>query len=118
MDSFKQKYPAFTALLTLVGDFGKEMGDHNESVLKNLADSVKLFPQLLTFVPLASQVDDEAKLIAQNPEEIVAGVEILVTEFAFSNEKAKAVIAASFEVAEGLAGMVPKIKNLVTAIKA
>ena len=117
MNSFKSKFPAITALLLISAAFAQDFAAQGETVLQKLEGSVAIVPQVLAFVPQASQLGAEASALKASPTDIEAGVEVLVTDLAFSSTKAQAIIAAVFPLAESLAGLVPQAQALVAAIK-
>jgi len=117
MDSFKSKYPAFTALLALAAALAQDVAAQGETVLQKLEGSIALVPQALAFMPMASGLGAEVAALKAAPTDIEAGVEVLITDLAFSSDKAKAIIAAAFPLAESLVGLVPQVESLVKAIK-
>lgn len=117
MEQFKSKFPAFTALLLFIAVLGKELSE-DESLLEKIKDSVVLVPQAFALIPQLARVDDEAKLIAADPQEVVFAAELLVTECGFSSTKAQDIIKLAFPYAEKVASLIPETKALIAAVKA
>lgn len=116
MDSFKSKYPAVVALFVLVAAFAKDLAVAGESVLQKVEGELALAPQILQFYPQASQLGPELTLIKESPTDIEAGIEVLVTDLAFSSEKAQAIITQSFAVGEWIVAGVAPLEGLKAAI--
>lgn len=118
MTNFASKYPALAALIGLVSNFGKDMAVQNETVIQKLEGSISLVPSILAFIPQASLLGAEVSALKASPTDLVSGAELLVTDLAFTSEKAQAIITAAFPLAESLAALVPQVGALTSAIKA
>lgn len=118
MSNFSSKYPAFAALLALLGGSVAKMVSASGSIIQKLEGEAALLPQLISFVPQASLLATELAQLKQNPVDIEAAAETLVSDLAFSSSKAQAIVAAAFPVAESVANLVAPIENLVAALKA
>ena len=115
----QSKYPAFYALIALVAAAAKDTSDavvSSSSLLSKVLEFENLVPLLMQLYPVAADIAVEAK--AMSAQDIEAAAEQLVVDLEFSSDKAKAVIAAAFPLAESLAGLVPQVQALVAAIKA
>jgi hypothetical protein len=117
MNSFKSKYPAFAALFALIGSVGQDLGASGESTGQKLSGLLALLPQGLAFEAYASQVGTEYAAIKASSDEaaeIEGGVELLVTDFAFSAPQAQAKINECFALAEWLVSGIPVIEAVFT----
>jgi hypothetical protein len=113
---FAQKYPAFAALLALVGAVAQDAAVQGETVLQKLEASINLVPQALAFFPQVSALSSELAALKASPGDMEAAAEALVSDLAFSSAKAKAIIAAAFPLAESLVGLVPQVQALLAAV--
>lgn len=117
MNSFKSNYPVFSALILLVADFAKNLAVQGESMLAKVEGEVTIVPSILSFIPQASGLGAEVDKLKASPTDCIGGVELLVTDLAFSSERAQAVMSAAFPLADSLVVLVPQVKALVVAIK-
>lgn len=117
MDSFKAKYVAFTALLLLIADIAKGMAVQGETLIQKIEGEAAALPDLMGFLPKAGSLGAELDMLKSSPDDMVVGAELLVTDLAFSSDKAKAIVAAAFPLAEKTVGMIGDVKALVTAIQ-
>lgn len=119
MTSFKQKYPAFAALLALAAAVAQDFAAPGLSLLQKLSGLAAIIPQVVGFLPLVGSIGSEIVAIkAAGVVDIEAAAELLVTDLAFSSDKAKAIVASAFPVAEQLAGLFAPVQSLIAAIKA
>lgn len=118
MSNFSSKYPAFAALLGLLGGSVAKMVSTSGSIVTKIEGEASLLPQLISFVPQASLLASELAVLKQNPADIEAAAELLVSDLAFSSSKAQVIVAAAFPVAESIANLVSPIESLVAAIEA
>lgn len=118
MDQFKLKYPAFTALLFLVASLCQDFAAQGQTWLQKLESTYNLFPQIISFIKVAPGIAAEAIALGGSPTDIEAGAELLVTDLAFTSDKAKAIITAAFPLCEKLTGSIGDIQNLIAAFKA
>lgn len=118
MNSFAQKYPSFAALLLIISNVARDLVVPNETLLQKLENSVSLVPQVLAFVPQASALGAEVSALKSVPADIEAAAEALVVDLAFSSDKAKAIIAASFPLAEQIVALIPSAQAVIAAVKA
>ena len=118
MESFKAKYPGFVALLSIAAVFAQDMAAPGETALQKLEGTVNLIKPVVAFVPQASLLGPELEALKAAPADIEGGVELLITDLAFSSDKAKAIIAAAFPLAESLVALAPQSVALIAAIKA
>lgn len=120
MESFKSKYPAFTALLVIVGGALAKAVAPAEGLLQKLSSEMALAPKVLAFAVSgqAAGLGAELALLKESVTDMEAGLEVLVTELALSSDKAKAILPHAFAVGEWAASGVAPIKGLVEAIEA
>jgi hypothetical protein len=118
MTNFQTKYPAFYALLALMAGVGTGLVAQGETLVQKLEGEAAQLPNLLAFLPQVGSIGPELTALKSSPADIVTAGEVLVTDFAFSSDKAKAIIQASFPLAESLAGLYPQVVTLVAALKA
>lgn len=120
MDSFKSKYPAFTALLALVGGALSKLAAPSVGILQKLESEVVLAPQVLQFVASgqAGALGSELAVLKDSAPDMEVGVEVLISDFAFSSDKAKALLPKVFAVGEWAVAGVSPIKELVVALEA
>ncbi len=113
---FATKYPSFAALLALLAGAGKVLAVQGESLIQKLEGEAVELPSLLAFLPQAGSLGSEIVAIKGNTADIEAAAEYAVTQLAFSSEKAQAIIAAAFPVAETAVTLLGQVKTLVAAI--
>lgn len=86
-----------------------------QSILGRLASYSNLIPDLEALIPQIGDIVGEAS--ALKPEDYVTLVSLLVTDLAVTDEKAKAIIAASLKLLSDLAlVIVPDAQSLIAAI--
>lgn len=115
---FKDKFPASAAAILFLANVLKDgvaAMAPGESLLAKITGFGNLAPALVTLLPQIGGLGAEVKSFTAGDD--VAAAELLVTDLAFSSEKAQAVVAALFPVLEDLAALEPKIVALVDAIK-
>lgn len=118
MEDFKSKYPTFTLLFSLIALEAQNFSKPDQNLMQKIASEITILPQFLSFIPQASKLGAEAAVLKASPADMEAGAEILVSDLAFSSDKAKEIIAAAFPVAEDLIGLISKVETLAKAIKA
>ena len=118
MNTFGTKYPALASLILLVANLSKDFAQPNETDLQKIEGSFGLIPQILSFIPQSASLGTEIGAIKSSPEDMIAGVEMLVTDLSFTSEKATLIINAAFPLGEQIIALIPSFKNLSTAIKA
>jgi hypothetical protein len=118
MNSFKTSYPALSALFTLIASAATQLAVQGQTLVQKIEGEFTLLPQVLTFIPQASNISAEIAAVKGSPAEIEAGIELLVTDFAFTSDKAKSVIAKSFAVGEWIIQGIEPVKELIAEIKA
>jgi hypothetical protein len=118
METFAQKYPAFAALFGLVATIAQDAAAPGETALQKLEGAVNLVGPVISFLPQASLLSAELAALKESPSDIESAAEALVTDLAFSSEKAKSIIAAAFPLAEAVVALIPQAEALVAAIKA
>jgi hypothetical protein len=115
---FQTKYPALYALIALVAAAAvdsEQALSSSASLIAKLLGYENLIPEFVALAPQLGAISAEVK--AMSPQDIEQAAEALVADLAFSSDKAKAVIAASFSVVDWLiAGQAP-VMALVSAIK-
>lgn len=114
---FKQKYPAFTALIHIVALEGKALGNPDDGLIAKVGNSMKIIPEVLLFLPQSKTIGAEAAQLKSSATDIEDGIEMLVVDLEFSSEKAKKIIEAAFPVADKIAALIPETQNLIAAIK-
>jgi hypothetical protein len=119
MESFKSKYPALTALLAIIGGSLAKLAAGGEGWLQKIESEAALAPQVLSFVTSgqAAALSSELGLVKQLVPDMEAGIELLVTDFALSSDKAKLLLPKAFAVAEWAVAGVAPIKDLVVALE-
>lgn len=116
MNSFKTTYPAIAALLALIGTAVQNVAVQGETFLQKAEAELTLAPAILTFYPQAALLGPELALIKESPGDIEGGIELLVTDFAFSSPKAAAIIPQAFAVGEWIVAGVGPIKALKASL--
>jgi hypothetical protein len=116
MGSFASKYPAIAALLAIMSSGVQSAEVPNETIVQKLEGSIGMIPQILAFIPQVSAIGSEIAALKSSPSELEAGAELLVSDLAFTSEKAKAIIAAVFPLADSLIALLPQVKALASAI--
>lgn len=117
MESFKSKYPAFTALLGIIGAVAAKAAKAGESVVQKFEDELTLAPAILAFYPSMGALPAEFAAIKAAPVDMEAGIEVLVTDFALSSDKAKAIMPKAFLLAEKLAECALPAEELYAVLK-
>lgn len=117
MNSFKTKYPSFSALIALAASIAQDFTAGGLTLIQKLTGLAGLLPQVLAFIPLAGGLASELVALKAAPADIEAGAEVLVTDLAFSSVKAKAIVSSAFPVAEGIANLVSPAQSLIAAIR-
>lgn len=118
MNSFQSKYPAFTALLGLLGAAAANMAVGGKTVMQKIESEAGLLPQLMAFYPQASGLGAEIQALKTSPADMVGALEVLVTDLALSSDRAKAIVPKAFAVAEWLAQGISPVEELIAVIKA
>lgn len=118
MNSFKSKYPAFTALLALLGSIAVKAVKSGESLIQKIEDEATLLPQALAFYPSASALSAELAGIKASPTDMEGGIEVLVTDLSLSSDKAQALMPKVFVLAEKMAECVKPAEDVFAALKA
>lgn len=118
MTSFKQKYPAFAALLVIVGLLAQDFAAPGVTLVQKLTNLYNVVPAVMAFVPQIGALGAEISALKSSPTDIEAGGEVLVTDLGFSSAKGVAVIAAAFPVGEGVVALWSPIQNLISVAKA
>lgn len=116
MNSFKSTYPALAGLILLVADATKQLFVGGETLLQKIEGEAAVIPDLISFAPQAGNLSAEIAKLKSVPADLEAAVEMLITDLAFSSDKAKAIINAAFPVAESVVAIIPQAKVLVEAI--
>lgn len=119
MEQFKNNYPVLAIVFGIVGAEAKILANGNESFLQKLGDSAALSPQLLPLLGQATELKTELAKIKDgaNAGDIVGGLELLVTDFGFSSEKAQQIQIDAFEFAEAVVTQIAPIETLINSAK-
>lgn len=113
MNSFKTNFPVLTMLFALIGTEAQLLSAGNESWLQKLESEGALIPQLIPFMAQSGSLSAEIAKVKASPADIEAGVETLVTDFAFSSDKAKSIVESAFTFGEGLVAQIAPISALI-----
>jgi hypothetical protein len=118
MGSFASKYPAFAALLALVGQGVQKMAATGETLIQKVEGEVVLIPGILGFISSGqgSLIGPEIAQLKASAPDAEAALEYAVDELDFTSEKATTVIPLAFAVGEWAAAGVAPIKALVAAL--
>jgi hypothetical protein len=114
---FPTNYPSFAALLVLSATLGKDFAVQNETFVQKLEGAVNIVSPIITFLPQASSLGAELEKLKASAPDMEAAGEFLVTQLAFSSDKAQGIIKAAFPLAEGLVALIPQTQALLAAIK-
>lgn len=119
MDSFKLKFPAFTALLLIVGTALQKAAAPSESLIAKLGSEMVLAPQVLSFVVSgqAGALGAELSSLKGSVPDMEAAAELLIADLALSSDKAKAILPHAFAVGEWAASGVSPVMALIAAIE-
>lgn len=116
---FGQKYPASAAFVLLIANILKDAASAlqpGQSALQKIMGFENLAPALIGFLPQIGALAGEVKQYSVGDD--IAAAEMLVSDLAFSSDKAQKIVAALFPVMEELAALEPKVEALVAAIQA
>jgi hypothetical protein len=116
MNSFAQKYPAFAALLQLAATIAQDAAVQGESLVSKLESLANVAGPMIAFIPQASALSAELAQLKASPADIESAAEALVDDLDFSSDKAKAIIAAAFPVAESLVALIAPVQALIAVI--
>lgn len=115
---FKDKYPAFGALILLLATFFKDAEhaiEEDGSLMAKVLEFSDIPAHLVEFIPLAGKMDDEIKTMG--PSDYILAAEELVADLKITNGSANNIIRAAFPVVNKLAELQPLVLNLVSTIK-
>lgn len=118
MNSFKSKYPSFSALLALAGLLAQDFAASGVSLVQKLYSLTNIVPAVINFIPMIGGLAAEIVLLKASPTDMEEGAEVLVTDLGFTNAKAVGIIAAAFPVGEQIAALFAPVQSLIAAIKA
>lgn len=118
MNSFSARYPAFAALLSIIGQAAHRMAADGQTFIEKIENEVTLVPGVLAFISSGqgALLGAELEKLKASPEDMVEAGECLVTSFSFTSDKAKVIIPATFGVAEWVASGFAPVKALLAVI--
>jgi len=112
------KYPGLIAIVAIMASITKIFAQSGETFIQKSTAFLGLFPQILAAIPLTAGLPIELTQIKGNITDEEALAEQFVNDLSFSSDKAKAIIADAYPVAEAIAGLVGPAQKLIATIRA